>query len=188
MIKTVFKRLARLLCGDYAAYYIYRQQASAAVAASQPLDPAVVEITQAAIAGLTDSGLAGESGYAGAGCHAYCLMLDGLPAGLCFYWHGERYASRGFWPLASGQAKLVQIVTAPQARGRGVATRLIAESARRMAAMGWQVLYARVWHSHSTSWRAFERAGWQRVALVLELNPLRRQTPLRLRLPNRLGP
>lgn len=181
VLKQVLKGLARALCGDYSVYRIYRLalQPSAANA-----DLFVQEIGADALAALANRELAALASYAGQDCTAFCLRLDGAPAAVCFYWSGDRYRdrSRGFWPLAPGQAKLVQIVTAPSARGRGVATRLIAESARRMSAAGWQVLYARVWHSHSASWRAFERAGWQRVALVLEVNPLRLARPWRLRL------
>ena len=42
-------------------------------------------------------------------------------------------------------------------------------------------VYARIWHSHKASLRAFQKAGWTRVAIVIEINPLRRQTPIRLR-------
>ena len=179
------KRTARLLCSDYTAYYIYRQ---AEAPASDRPDPDVLPIDSQGLAALADPHLAEHAAYAGVDSTAFCLSVGGTPAAVCFFWAGERYRqhSQAFWPLAPGQANLMQIVTSPQARGQGAATRLIAESARRMAAAGWQVLYARVWHSHIASWKAFERAGWRRVALVLEINPWRRKNPWRLRFA--LGP
>ena len=180
-MKELGKRIARVLCGDYGIYYVYR-----ATLAMQPATPADVEPMQAvdaaAIVAATDVLISAQAGYAGEGSRAFALREQGVLQAVCFYWFGERYRPRGFWPLQAGEAKLVQIVTAPAVRGRGLATALIAGSAAAMHAAGWSTLYARVWHSNQPSWHAFEAAGWERVALVVEINPLRRARPWRIRL------
>lgn len=181
MFKAVLKWCAKLLLGDYGIYHIYRWQGSA----GHP-DLAsglrVVEMSSAEVASCGDAVLAEQHGYAGDEAVAFGALEGDRLLGVCFYWVGKRYQQRGFWPLAARQAKLVQLFTAPAARGHGIARQLVAHSAQQMCARGWRTLFARVWHSNVPSWRAFERAGWSRVALVIEINPLRRQEPTRLRL------
>jgi GNAT superfamily N-acetyltransferase len=94
----------------------------------------------------------------------------------CWYWFGETYQRRNFWPLRPEEAKLVQITSAVMARGRGVAAALIRFSTEQMLEAGFNALYARVWHSHAASLRAFENAGWREHAKVLEASPLGRRT------------
>lgn len=177
-IKQVAKCLARALLGDYGIYYVYRATATPTTVS----DTTVGAIGAAEVAAARDELIAVQADYAGEGARAFAVCEHGTPLAVCFYWFGERYRQRGFWPLADDEAKLVQIVTAPGARGRGLATTLIAGSAAAMRDQGWSQLYARVWHSNDPSWRAFERAGWQRVALVVEVNPLRLARPWRMRL------
>jgi RimJ/RimL family protein N-acetyltransferase len=89
---------------------------------------------------------------------------------VCWYWYGERYRqSRNFWPLQSGEAKLIELGTRENARGAGYASMLIAESSRRMFEGGFTRLFARIWHSNEPSLRAFEKAGWRNVAFIVEL-------------------
>lgn len=177
-IKQVAKRLARALLGDYGIYYVY----CAGNAPSIVARTTVRAIGAAEVAAARDQLIAAQAGYAGEGARAFAVCEHGTPLAVCIYWFGERYRSRGFWPLADDEAKLVQIVTAPGARGRGLASTLIAASAAAMRDQGWSQLYARVWHSNSPSCRAFEKAGWRRVALVVEVNPLRLARPWRMRL------
>jgi RimJ/RimL family protein N-acetyltransferase len=181
--KTVLKKIARILLGDYAPYQIYSQaKLECGVAELQTTDPFWVGPVDApAIAHSPDPLIRDQIAYAGPESMAFaCFHQDRIIA-LCFYWFGERYRSRNFWPLATGEAKLVQIVTLPEMRGQGVATMLIMGSCHAMLQKGLRRVYARVWHSNLPSRRAFERAGWQRVAFVLEINPFRRRRPIRVK-------
>jgi RimJ/RimL family protein N-acetyltransferase len=180
MPKSLLKRLARVVLGDYAPYQIYACDTAgvAAVADGQ----AVQVVDQATLEADPSSLIRAQAVYAGEGARAYAATLDGRIVAVCFYWWGGRYLKRNFWPLREGEAKLVQVIALPEARGRGVATALIAASCRDMGLHGFMRTYARVWHSNMPSRRAFERAGWKRVALVIEANPLRRRRPLRLQL------
>jgi len=104
---------------------------------------------------------------------AFCFVADDGPSiiGACWYWYGETYRRRNFWPLQSREAKLVQVTTAQEYRGRGVAEDLIRFSSSAMFRKGFGPLYARVWHSHKASLRAFEKAGWREIAIVVEIFP-----------------
>lgn len=182
-MKDFAKKLAHLILGEYSAYYVY-SRSNEGGSPPQPVAalPFRVEgVDESAIKRSPDALLREQAGYAGPGSHAYACFDGDHIVGLCFYWFGERYLKRNFWPLAEGEAKLVQIVSQPEIRGRGVATMLIKFSFQDMMEKGFSRSYARIWHSNTPSIRAFERAGWMRVALVLEINPLRRSQPIRMR-------
>lgn len=182
-LKGLVKKLARLLLGDYAPYYIYSlvpEQAASPQTQEHALD---VRLIDDSILESTESPVMREqAGYFGADALGFGCFHEGRLVGLCFYWYGDRYRlQRNFWPLKDGEAKLVQIIVSPEARGRGVATALIERSAGEVAHQGFRTLYARIWHSNVPSLKAFERAGWRRIALVVEINPFRSARPMRFR-------
>ena len=177
VMKSLVKTAARLALGEYSLYRIYQAGPPTTTAEH----PVVRRLTEAEIAISMDPLIAQQAWYGGEGSECFALLDDDAIAVVCFYWFGDRYKSRGFWPLAPSEAKLVQIVTAPAFRGRGLATTLIRTSACLMSNLGYRNLFARVWHSNDPSWKAFERAGWRRIASVAELNPLRLAQPWRLR-------
>lgn len=183
-MKDFAKKLAHIILGEYSAYYVYaRSNESTSPPQPSAASPfRVAEVDESAIKLSPDALIREQVGYAGTGSHAYACFDGDRIVGLCFYWFGERYLKRNFWPLAEGEAKLVQIVSLPAIRGRGVATTLIKSSFQDMSKKGFSRSYARIWHSNTPSIRAFERAGWMRIALVLEINPLRRMRPIRMRL------
>lgn len=181
--KELLKKTAKLLLGEYSIYQVYSQSDNAAV---QPHPVAethyrVKEIDITAIGLSLEPLIKEQAHYAGPGSHVYACFDESRIVGICFYWFGVRYLERDFWPLADGEAKLVQIISLPDMRGRGVATAIIGSSSNDMLKKDYRRLYARVWHSNTPSARAFERAGWKRIALVIEINPLRRNRPVRFR-------
>lgn len=180
VLQRVAKHVARLLLGDYSVYRLYRcADADASHAGSSP---DVREIDAALVSACGDPLLAEQAWYCGADSQAFGAFDDERLRAVCFYWWGERYRrERAFIALGPGEAKLVQIVTSPSARGRGLARGLIIESTRRMHARGMSTLYARVWHSNHPSRQAFEGAGWQPAGWVVDINPLRRAQPWRIR-------
>jgi GNAT superfamily N-acetyltransferase len=183
-MKNLLKALARVVLGDYAPYYIL-ECGPAQGAQPGPAGNAryrVAPIDEAAIRNCPDPLIREQANYAGADALAYACLDGDRIVGICFYWHGARYLTRNFWPLKPREAKLVQIITSPDMRGKKVAGTLIAASCTHVLAAGFERAYARVWHSNEPSLRAFYGAGWTRRALVLELNPLRRKKPMRLRL------
>jgi len=186
-MKGVAKKLAQTILGEYSAYYVYARSVEGGSSAQPEATlPFRVEwVDESVIQCSPDPLIREQAGYAGPGSHAYACFDGDRIVSICFYWFGDRYLKRNFWPLADGEAKLVQIVSLPEIRGRGVATKLIKSSFQDMMEKGFSRIYARIWHSNTPSIRAFERAGWMRVALVLEINPLRRSQPIRMRFPSR---
>jgi len=175
------KKLARFLFGDYSIYYVY---ANDAVNEAPPLAAgfrfALVERDD--ISGSDNQIIADQAWYHGCGAHAYACLEGTRIVGLCFFWYGERYHERNFWPLADREAKLVQLITLPEMRGHGIASALIKYATQDMTRRGFSRVYARIWHSNTPSLRAFARAGWKRVATVIELNPFNLSSPHRITL------
>lgn len=176
---ALLKRLARLLLGDYAPYYIYAAGPAAPAQAGAPA-LRVAQVEQAALLASAEALLREQAGYGGESSVLFACFDGARMVGLCAYWHGARYRRRNFWPLQADEIKLVQIITLPDMRGRAVAATLIAQSHAILAAQGWRQAYARIWHSNTPSIRAFENAGWQRIALVVEIFPFGRKKAVRL--------
>lgn len=181
-LKELAKKLAKGILKDYSIYRIY----SCSEAALCNPDSAALEIREIDEALLESDPaplIREQSGYAGPGSHAYACIEGDRIVGVCFYWFGERYVKeRNFWPLAKGEAKLVQIVVTPEMRGRGIATRLVASSFRDMKKKNFHRAFARIWHSNTPSLKAFRRAGWEPVALVIEFAIPGIKRPFRFRL------
>lgn len=179
-MKELAKKIARTLLGEYSAYCIYSRSNKDASTFHVEMSTkfSVGLVNESVIKSSPEPLIREQFGYSGEGSYAYACFDGDRIVGVCFYWFGDRYLKRNFWPLKDGEAKLVQIITLPDVRGRGVATRLIASSCQDMMQKGFRQTYARIWHSNKPSLRAFKRAGWTQVAIVIEINPLRRKQPL----------
>lgn len=120
--------------------------------------------------------------YAGEDSIGFGAWIDDQLVGACWYWYGDRYArERGFIELPYLTAKLVQVTVDPSHRGKGIAPALISESSRSMAHAGFTALYARIWHSNTSSRTAFAKAGWSETGSVVSVQVPLMQTPLRFR-------
>jgi GNAT superfamily N-acetyltransferase len=176
-LKNLLRQVARALLGDYALYQVWRSQD-----APPPAQPPGVQfdrVDKRTLEVAPETEFRSCAWYAGDEATAFGAFEGNRLLAVAWVWWGERYASRYSWPLPDRAAKLVHIVTVPAARGRGVATALIAHVEGRMRAAGFASLYARIWHSNEPSQRAFARAGWRRVGWYVEANPLRRPQPWR---------
>jgi ribosomal protein S18 acetylase RimI-like enzyme len=163
--------LLSLALGDYGIYKIFEDKAGPGQEAGND-DLVIAPIDDPnAIAGSPDAEIAGLAGYARAGTFAFGAWLDGELAACCWYSDASADSQQSTWPIRDGEAKLLQITTAPRCRGRGLARALIAQSSAAMHERGFAPLYARVWHSNAASQAAFLAAGWVRRALVIEFEP-----------------
>ena len=97
-----------------------------------------------------------------------------------FFWFGETYRTRNFWPLRENEAKSVHMLTIPEMRGRGLASALKMHASKAMFNQGFERIYSRIWHSNRPSIRANEKLGARHIAAVIEINPLRLPKPWRL--------
>ncbi len=178
---TLTKKLAGLLFGDYSAYHVYAFSAGNCHALARgAIGLQFATVDKAQIEASGDLSIAERANYHGPETHAYAALEGTRIVSVCYFWFGAQYRRRNYWPLGDNEAKLVEVVTVPEMRGRGAATHLIAYAADDMLRKGFHRLYARIWHSNKASLKAFQRAGWARVATVIELYPLRRKLPLRM--------
>lgn len=174
------KNLVRQLLGEYEIYQVFAIDRSTFVSPKAHHHFHCTLARVDVIDSSNDELVRQQAWYAGSGANAYVCIEGSRVVGLCIYWHGDRYRTRNFWPLQPNEAKLVQIVTVPDMRGRGVARCLIENSAESMFGSGYQKLYARIWHSNKSSIAAFSAAGWAPAACVVTLNPFRLKQAWRL--------
>jgi RimJ/RimL family protein N-acetyltransferase len=180
-LKRSLRAIAHLVLGEYSPYYVYRWVPHDCQSGLH--DEGSFEVRLLDDSTLTSAQfplIRDQAWYSGPESLCFGYFFEGRLVGLCAYWYGERYKLRNFWPLEEREAKLVQIVVVPEMRGRGIATTLIDLSAREMVLRRFQGLYARIWHSNLPSIQAFERAGWKRIAFVVEINPFRNAKPFRI--------
>lgn len=179
------KTWVQFLIRDYSFYRIYGRgctNSGALMTAGLRFEP--VEKKQ--IVNSADPAIVEHAWYHDRDTHAYACLEDARIVGLCFFWHGIGYSKRNFWPLREHEAKLVQLFVLPEMRGQGIARRLIEAATQDMSRRGFSYVYARIWRSNKPSLRAFERAGWQRVATVIEIFPHGRSKSFRLELRNKV--
>ncbi len=177
-MKSIAKRLVNLVIGPVEVWTVWEKLIDDS---AMPADGAVVPVTAAMLQRARDPEIRSLAGYSAPQAVGFGVVEGNVVVCACWYWYGEHYAiNRAFWPLAENDAKLVQITTADHRRGCGLATRLIAGSELEMAKRGFRRLYARIWHGHTASERAFRAAGWHRIARVVVFTvPLIRR-PVRL--------
>jgi GNAT superfamily N-acetyltransferase len=155
--RNLIKACLTLLAGDYAPYRIY-----------------TVDLVPAPPTIPSEPGIEMRTIEEGPDTLGFAAFVDSARACACWIWYGERYRrERNFWPLGAKEAKLVQIETDPEFRGRGLAVKLLHHAGAEMRRRGFERMYARIWHSNVPSMRAFEKAGWTYEKFVLEVDPLR---------------
>jgi GNAT superfamily N-acetyltransferase len=181
VVANLIKKLALFFLRDYSIYHIYRQKCESAMDAPG-IEFRFEPVEKDLIIGSEDEMIVQQAWYCGEHSQAYACINDSRIVGLCFFWHGKRYSERNFWPLEEKEAKLVQLIVLPEMRGRGIATRLIEHSTHDMSRLGFRYLYARIWWSNKPSLHAFERAGWRRIATVIDIFFPYRAKPFRLKL------
>ncbi len=179
------KTLSRLLLRDYTFYHIYGREClgeRASLPAEfrfEPIEKNQIDISQ-------DGMIVEQTWYHSNCTHAYACIEGSRIVGLVFFWYGEGYSKRNFWPLADKEAKLVQLFVLPEMRGRGIGTSLIEFATQDMFCNGFKYVYARIWRSNVSSLQAFEHAGWKRMATVIEIHLRGKLKPFRLELRKKL--
>lgn len=180
------KWLARFLFRDYSIYRVYQRTCRDNAMAKERVAPEAGKfrfrsVTEVEVRSSLDELIAQQAWYHGEGAHAYACWDSSRIVGLCFFWHGKRYAERNFWPLAKKEAKLVQLIVLPEMRNKGIARDLIEFAVHDMAQRGFERAYARIWWNNEPSLRAFENAGWKPFATVVEFRFRGQSKPLRFR-------
>ncbi|MCH9673234.1 MAG: GNAT family N-acetyltransferase [Gammaproteobacteria bacterium] len=168
----MLKKLVRALLGDYSLYRIFEWRAESSTGHASNSDRGQWRfLTDLDRERLRNSEIIEFRQFANFGDEGFLFALEDDAGLACVCWHSIAAggAHGGYWPLDAGEGMLEQIVTAPGARGKGGATSLIQFSTEAMMAKGFPRLFARIWHNHAASCRAFEKAGWHFMTLVVEI-------------------
>ena len=174
MAHPLFKRALHLLLGDYQYWKIFcidLPQPGAELASGISIKPLDFETLGAL---EEDDGFRERMSFGGEDAQGFGLYVDGELAAMQWYWWGARYEAerRGrSWRLPSDAAKSVGLYTLPHHRGKGYAVMLKRQSVHLMSRRGFGRLYARVWHSHKSSIRVQEKAGWKLAGSYIEIRP-----------------
>lgn len=169
--KRVLKTAARALVGPYRFNRIYRS-GSTDLELAQPPGISIQRLEDLRPESIDDPELRGRLWYGGHDASGYGLFLDGNLVATCWFWGPRRFNDPLLWVLGKDEAMLIDVVTASSHRGKGLAPLLIREASAEMRRIGWNPLYAFIWHSHHASYHAFEKAGWTQIAWVLEVRPV----------------
>jgi GNAT superfamily N-acetyltransferase len=178
-VRRPLKVIAALLLGPYRFNRIYRLGVTD-IEPEIPQGITVGRLGELPSAAVRSVELRDRFCYSGDDAYGYGLFLDGCLAAICWFWGPQRFEDPLLWRLAGDEAILVDLVTASNHRGRGLAPLLIRYASADMRRTGWNSLYTWMWHSHHASYHAFERAGWEQIAWVLEIRPLGVPWPLRV--------
>lgn len=169
-LKWMLKRLVRIAVA-YELYAIYapsRRETDSDSASSSPL--LVRNLTDFdQLHRHHDDEIRTTARYERPGATAVGAWVDTELAGVAWCWSGPDLADRGWGSMPPSYVEIVQCTTARQFRCRGVASALVKFATRELQASGYSHIFARIWHSHWASRRAFERAGWTRRALFVVL-------------------
>lgn len=163
--------VAALLLGPYRCNRIYRS-AAVDLEPEIPKGMSLGRLEGLPLFSVESAELRDRFCYRGHDAYGYGLFLDGCLAAICWFWGPQRFDDPLLWRLANDEAIMVDLVTASNYRGRGLAPLLIRYASADMRRAGWRSLYTWMWHTHHASYHAFERAGWEQIAWVVEIRPL----------------
>jgi GNAT superfamily N-acetyltransferase len=177
-VRRALRELTKLVLGPYRFNRIYRL-ASREAAPKAPDGISFGRVDNLLPRAIASPELRDRFCYGGHDAYGYGLFVDGCLAVVCWFWGPQRFEDPLLWHLGKKEAILVDLVTAPNYRGRGLASVLIRHASSEMRRTGWSSLYTWMWHTHHASYHAFERAGWEQVAWVLEIHPFGMRRALR---------
>lgn len=97
----------------------------------------------------------------------------------------DQYGHNATWPIRANEVALVDIATDDRAKGKGYAPLTIRAATQAYQEAGIERLIAFIWWSNKPSIRSFEKAGWVRIGLAIEVRTGKRWRSLRIPLPHR---
>lgn len=178
-LKQAVKDLAGRLVAEYRINWIYVGTKPGGTAQSEEL----TEVDAAICAHLEQSPtrqVRKAAAYTRSGLKGLALCEKGRPVCVAHFAEPEQYDRFGTWPLAQGEAALMDISTEEAERGRGLAVSLIRLSTDHYLGHGHRRLIAFIWWSNTPSVRAFTNAGWVRIGLSIEVRRKARWRALRI--------
>ena len=181
-LATLGKAIARALGIEYRCFRVFSLEMDSLPEPNRlPPGYRSAEVTGDEVREARQPTIQGEAWYCGEDSLGFGVYFGSELVALQWVWFGDGYRRRrNFWPLERNEAKSVELVTAPEHRGLGLATCLKQFSARQLAAKGFVRVYSRIWWNNWPSIRVSEKAGWKAVAFVVELKTPFHSRPFRL--------
>lgn len=182
--------IARTLLGrardagfDYRCFAIMRRDLAACQTSGVQLPAGVTFRTAdpASVAAAEEASIRDTAWCGGDNALGFALLQNKRIVSVQWIWFGPRLKEAAFWSFEPDAAASVQLITAPSARGQGLATFLKQLSAAQMRGMGFSKLYSRIWWTHTPSLRVSEKAGWTRVGTTFSVTVPWRKAPLEWR-------
>jgi ribosomal protein S18 acetylase RimI-like enzyme len=188
-VKSAAKALMRAVFRDYELNRIYRKPL-APLADDGPPSGTRIErlLTKEQVATSPDARIRSHDWYHGEHARGWGLWEGDRLLCITWFWTpNDPRAQRDFPFMAADEAVMVDLLTAPECRGRNYAPAITRHAERALAEEGFRRVWTWVWHSNIPSQRVFEKAGWtyDHFLAVFALRGLAR--PLRLRLPASWG-
>ena len=177
-MKEAFKKCLRALLGDYGIYRVFAADLDPSQSAIE--DPNLCEIDQNDMLNADSPELRDQAWYGGEGSIGVGYRLNGRLVAARWAWYGDRYKQRNFWPLKEREAKIVHSFVLPEARGRGIATKMGSYGDQLFAKKGFVRIYTRIWYNHTASIRVTKKNGRRQIGWGVELNPFRSKKPIKL--------
>ena len=181
-IAALGKALIRALGVEYCCFRVFSLDLNS-LPEPPPLPPGYrcAEVTGDEVREARQPAIQSEAWSCGEDSLGFGVFFGSELVALQWVWFGDGYRRRrNFWALERNEAKSVELVTAPEHRGLGLATCLKQFSAQQLAAKGFVRVYSRIWWNNWPSIRVSDKAGWKPVALVVELKAPFRSRPFRL--------
>jgi len=167
-MRDLFKAFATLIFRGYRLSRIYRLDLKALQCARYP-EYDLRRINRLDVERCQDEKISERGWYGGENAYGYGLCEQGKLVCMCWFWNHRRFTDQKLWKISPNQAIMVDLVTAEEHRGRGLASILTKYAAEQLKCDGFEQLLTWVWHSNNPSIRTFEKAGWTCIAFVVNL-------------------
>jgi len=159
-MKHAIKKLLKFITGDWEMFYIYRKNIQHSNSTTSVKHKELNFITKEI------------------GTEHYRMSLQdnrNEMCSLCVIWGNEYKVNfRNYIPLKCNEAKIIDVFTPEEYRGKGYIGKLLTHTENEMFSRGITTLLARIWHSNISSKKAFEKSGWVYAGFKLELKLLNR--------------
>ncbi len=131
----------------------------------QPVTPAQID---ALLASPTPK-MRNAARFSTGGMDGFVIAIGGSPACVAHFVGHDLYDRNGTWRIGENEVALMDIATEEAMRGRGLAVQMIEAMTRHFVGAGRDRVIAFIWWSNTPSVRAFQKAGWNRIGVSIEV-------------------
>lgn len=187
-MKKITKWILRILFRDYQFNRIYFVDlpTSDAKLSSQMSDIETIRLveSQEQFASSPDHQIRDHAWYFGKFAYVYGVYIGSELVCVCSFWiAGHPNLPSRFSTLIEKEAVMVDLLTAPNCRGKGYALAITRFAENDLFLKGYNRLWTWVWHSNTPSICVFNKAGWNYSHFLLEFQLCGMTDYLRFKLP-----